>query len=61
VPQPVDLFYSYSHKDEALRMRLETHLAILRRAGIVRDWNDRRIGAGREWASEIDLRLRTAA
>jgi tetratricopeptide (TPR) repeat protein len=62
VPQgePLDLFYSYSHRDEALRMRLESHLASLRHAGVLRDWHDRRIGAGREWEDVIDDRLRSA-
>ena len=32
--------------DEALRDRLEQHLAILRRQGLVEAWHDRRIQAG---------------
>ena len=43
---PVSLFYSYSHKDEALRDELETHLTLLRRQGVIRGWHDRRIRGG---------------
>jgi hypothetical protein len=37
------LFFSYSHKDEALRDKLEVHLAMLKRQGILETWHDRRI------------------
>jgi TIR domain len=40
------LFFSYSHKDEALRDRLETHLAMLKRQGVISTWHDRRLIAG---------------
>ena len=56
----MDLFYSYSHLDEKLRVRLEKHLSILKRSGLLRDWHDRRIGAGREWEGEIDAELERA-
>lgn len=48
------IFYSYSHKDELLRDALETHLSILERNGIISQWHDRRILAGRDLDSEID-------
>jgi TIR domain-containing protein len=51
------LFYSYSHKDEAMRDALETHLALLRREGIIASWHDRRIIAGQEWKGQIDRHL----
>ena len=43
----LDVFISYSHKDEEFRERLEVHLAMLKRQWIIRIWNDRRIGAGK--------------
>jgi len=43
----LELFYSYSHKDEELRNELEKHLAMLRRLGAINEWHDRRIGAGK--------------
>jgi hypothetical protein len=57
---PISLFYSYSHKDEVLRKKLETQLSLLRRQGIIRDWHDRRIEAGTEWKEQIDRNLDTA-
>jgi hypothetical protein len=56
----IEVFYSYSHKDEDLRDELEKHLSILKHQGVIQSWHDRRIGAGREWASEIDTHLNTA-
>ena len=50
---PIDLFYAYSHKDEALRDELEKHLSPLRRQGFISNWHDRKIGAGTEWKSQI--------
>jgi predicted helicase len=56
----IKLFYSYSHKDEDLRDQLDTHLALLRRQGLIEQWYDRNINAGREWAQEIDTHLQSA-
>lgn len=59
-PQAIRVFYSYSHKDEAFREELETHLSLLRRQGVIDAWQDRKITAGQEWAGEIDHNLKTA-
>ena len=40
------LFFSYSHKDEALRDQLEVHLAMLERQSVIKAWHDRRLIAG---------------
>jgi len=48
------VFFSYSHADEALRDQLEKQLSLLKRQGIIETWHDRRIGAGQEFAREID-------
>jgi tetratricopeptide (TPR) repeat protein len=58
--EAVKVFYSYSHKDEELRNSLETHLALLKRRGVVSGWHDRRIGAGDEWAGQIDEHMERA-
>ncbi|WP_437767623.1 TIR domain-containing protein [Sorangium sp. So ce281] len=59
-PRPIRLFFSYSHKDEALRDELETHLALLEREGLLDSWHDRRIAAGDAWADRIDRNLEAA-
>jgi hypothetical protein len=48
------VFFSYSHEDEAQRDRLEKHLALLRREGLIETWYDRRILPGDDFAQEID-------
>lgn len=49
----IELFYSYSHKDEDIRAQLENHLRLLNRQGVIAGWHDRRIAPGTEWESEI--------
>lgn len=54
------LFFSYSHKDEALRDRLEVHLAMLKRQGAISTWHDRCIKAGDDFGQQIDENLERA-
>ena len=54
------VFFSYSHKDEALRDELEVHLAMLKREGAISAWHDRKILAGDELNGEIHARLSDA-
>ncbi len=58
--EPISLFYSYSHRDEAFRDELETHLSFLRRSKLIAGWHDRMIGAGDEWKRQIDSQLAAA-
>jgi tetratricopeptide (TPR) repeat protein len=58
--QTIEIFCSYSHKDQRFRDQLETHLSGLKREGYVSIWHDRKIGAGEEWADQIDAHLNTA-
>ncbi len=60
MPGP-SIFISYSHKDEAWKDRLLTHLTPLVAAGRVEVWNDRRIRPGSEWFTEIENAMNTAA
>ncbi len=57
----VEVFYSYAHKDEEMRDKLEKRLDSLRRQGLISQWHDRQIPAGAEWASTIDTHLDTAS
>jgi TIR domain/NB-ARC domain len=54
------LFYSYAHKDERWRKKIETHLIMLQRQGYIISWHDRNITAGATWVNEIDTHLTTA-
>jgi hypothetical protein len=55
-----ELFYSFSTKDESLRSKLETHLAMLKRENLIREWNFREIPPGTHFKNEIDKHLNTA-
>lgn len=57
---PIGIFYSYSHRDEKMRDRIETHLSLLRREGVIKSWHDRKISPSREWEGEIDAHLSSA-
>src|SRR3712207_6086178 len=57
---PIEIFFSYSHKDEEMRNELIKHLSLLRRQGMITCWHNRMIIAGSEWANEIDKHLGTA-
>jgi hypothetical protein len=56
----INVFFSYSRQDEALREKLAEHLIALERQGIITSWSDRKIEAGAEWAAEIDTCLNNA-
>lgn len=59
--QPLNLFISYSHKDEDLKEELEIHLATLKRQGQINPWQDRAIEAGTAWDPQIKAQLEAAA
>ncbi|KAM3113490.1 TIR domain-containing protein [Phormidesmis sp. 146-33] len=59
-PDTIELFFSYSHRDEDLMKELVKHLSILKRQGIIQNWHDRQITAGSEWAGQIDEHLNAA-
>ena len=51
---PVTAFVSYAHEDERYARQLLEAMAGLRLEGLVRDWHDRRISPGEDWAQVID-------
>ena len=56
----IELFLSYSHKDEDLRKKLETHLMSLQHQNVIRTWHDGKISPGAEWEKEIHANLERA-
>jgi hypothetical protein len=54
---PLKLFISYSHQDEKYKDQLTTHLTVLKRRGIVKEWHDRKLVAGAEWDKSIKQEL----
>src|SRR5579884_521220 len=58
--RPLELFYCYAHEDRVLRDKLDTHLAILNRLGLIKVWHDGAISPGDPWEKEIANHLNTA-
>ncbi|MEO5990178.1 MAG: toll/interleukin-1 receptor domain-containing protein [Ferruginibacter sp.] len=56
----INLFFSYSHKDESLRNELEKHLSILKRNGVISSWHDRCILPGAGIDEEISMNIQKA-
>lgn len=56
-PVPKRVFYSYSHKDEELKEKLDEQLTVLKRDGFISTWDDRMIRPGQEWDRVIDEKL----
>ena len=56
----IEVFFSYSHKDDNLRKELEKHLNVHQRQGVIKAWKDRTISAGSEWEKQIHLNLQRA-
>jgi hypothetical protein len=54
------LFFSYSHKDEALRDQLEVQLTMLKRQQVISVWHDRRLLAGDDIDKGISTELEAA-
>src|SRR4051794_40515153 len=51
------LFISYSHRDREWLDKLNAHLSLLIRRGIVHVWADTRIEIGNRWQDEIEAAL----
>jgi len=55
------VFCSYAREDEMWFRRLENHLSLLQRQGLVSLWHHRLIVPGTDWAKTIDTQLETAS
>ena len=57
---PLEVFISYSHRDDQLKDALITHLANLKRQNKITAWHDRAIEGGQEWDTHIKQKLESA-
>jgi len=55
--KPMKLFISYAHEDEAHKKNLQMHLAGLKYAKLIDEWNDREIMPGEKWDDAIKKNL----
>src|SRR6266487_2188218 len=56
----IEVFISYSHRDQALRQKLDNHLANLKRQNIITSWYDGDIKPGEELLPQIIEHLNKA-
>jgi hypothetical protein len=57
---PVKIFFSYSHRDAALRRQLDAHMSLMRRHREIDDWYDAKILPGAKWNAVIAQKLDSA-
>lgn len=57
---PIEIFFSYAHEDEALMNDVRRQLIVFERNGKILKWHDRMIPPGTEWRHQIDIRLNQA-
>ncbi|MEM5504720.1 toll/interleukin-1 receptor domain-containing protein [Shewanella frigidimarina] len=54
------VFISYAHKDEGYKESLVEHMSGLIRAGLINEWNDRKIIPGQDWGTSISEHLESS-
>ena len=58
--ETIEIFFSYSHRDEKMRGKLEKHLSALRRDNVISGWHDRKIMPRTDWKDQIDQHVETS-
>ncbi len=56
-----ELFYAYADEDERLLKKLNKHLALLVRQGLIAPWSAQNVLAGTLWDQDLRDHLKTAA
>ena len=51
------VFFSYSHKDQRYRKKIDDHLSMLTRSNLISRWYDHHITPGKEFDQEIAQKL----
>ena len=57
VSRPLKIFVTYSHKDTEAKDELITHLAVMKREGLIDIWHDNEIISGERWRDTISSNL----
>ncbi|GCE26334.1 hypothetical protein KDA_18180 [Dictyobacter alpinus] len=56
----LELFYAYANEDERLLKKLNKHLSLLVRQGLISPWSSQNITAGTLWDQDLRSHLKTA-
>jgi predicted helicase len=54
---PIKVFSISAQEDAALRKKLDAHLSVLQREGLISMWQEQELAAGSSWAAEIERQL----
>ncbi len=60
MPKKLNIFLSYAHEDEAMKIQLDKNLIMLKRSDKINVWQDRQILPGTEWDESIAKELAAA-
>jgi TIR domain len=60
MPKKLNVFLSYAHEDEAMKVQLDKNLIMLKRSDKINVWQDRQIMAGAAWDESIAKELAAA-
>ncbi len=60
MPKKLNIFLSYAHEDEAMKVQLDKNLIMLKKGDKVNVWQDRQILGGAEWDESIAKELAAA-
>lgn len=60
MPKKLNIFLSYAHEDEAMKILLDKNLIMLKKSEKINVWQDRQILAGMEWDETIAKELQGA-
>jgi TIR domain len=60
MPKKLNIFLSYAHEDEAMKIQLDRNLIMLKRSDKINVWQDRQILPGMEWDDAIAKELASA-
>lgn len=57
----IEVFYAYASEDRTWVQKLEKHLTLLQRQGLITTWHPRLITAGEDWQHIIDIHFQSAS
>ena len=60
MPKKLNIFLSYAHEDEAMKIQLDRNLIMLKRSDKINVWHDKQCLAGEEWDDSIAKQLASA-
>jgi type IV secretory pathway TraG/TraD family ATPase VirD4/tetratricopeptide (TPR) repeat protein len=60
-PLPIEVFLSYAETDESLCLKMERHLSLLKREGLITTWHKGQIGVGTDKDEEVHRHLAKAS